>query len=36
MKTTAIVTIALVVATLPAHAIDFLGVELCQGFAGGF
>ena len=31
MKTTAFVAIALVVATLPAHAIDFLGVELCQG-----
>ena len=31
MKTTAIVAIVLVVATLPAHAIDFLGVELCKG-----
>jgi len=31
MRITTIVTIALLTAVLPAHAIDFLGVELCKG-----
>lgn len=31
MRITAIVTIALLTAVLPVHAIDFLGVELCKG-----
>lgn len=31
MRTITLVTIALLTAVLPAHAVDFLGVELCQG-----
>lgn len=31
MRTTTIVTVALLTAVLPAHAVDFLGVELCKG-----